>query len=284
MMQESSTFLSSFVFLLACIPGMTGQNPCPDPGDISPCTCDGTSADFVTVDCSDATSGDQIFSAFNDVDWPFKNLGNFALWGNRAVEDMPEGMFGEVSFRSIGISNTSIKTIHPSSLLPSKDRLELLTVTRNPMEDFPWEALTHFARLGELRFWENAFTTLRPFESSSLGEVDLTANQIKTLEAGSFAPNLFRLILGFPTNAYINLIANDIGNISEESFRPIVEVLSLGGGSIGLAGNPVVCDCSMAWLALNPGFLESVSGRCVDGTLFSDLVPEDFQDCVIFDQ
>ncbi|CAG0897664.1 unnamed protein product [Darwinula stevensoni] len=366
-MKESSKFLSPFVFLLACIPGMTGQY-CPDSSDILPCTCSGADENGISVDCSDATSSAQIFAAFNDAVWPFKNLAvglkksaelggiflevfedvsnwlpqciigtvpglnellqfllddssnmlsrievgegagpfvvrekvqsgvpqqllwreglksrAFSISDNQAIEEMPEGTFGDVSFRAISITNTAFKTIHPSNLLASKDRLEYLTVTHSSLDEFIWDALPNFPKFEGLTLGTNAFTEMPPFESLSMEEVNLYGNQIIALEAGSFAPNLLRFFLGFPTDANINLSWNSIVYLIEESFRPIVEVLSLGGGNIGLEGNPVVCDCSMAWLALNPGFLESVSGRCPDGTPFSDLFPEDFQECGTFD-
>ena len=112
-------------------------------------------------------------------------------------------------------------------------------------------------------------------------------------------------ISGFLPSTVINLDFNDIRELTEDSFRPLLEVLSQGDGHIFLigeitccnvarcrtshsippvlcvTGNPVMCDCSMAWVAVNPDFLADVQGRCTDGTDFQNLDPNIFLDFCI---
>ena len=70
-MQECMVVLSLSI-LLHFAPWATGQGPCPEPDVIIPCTCSYDESEIrAAVDCSEATSSEDIFSVFNDVSWPF---------------------------------------------------------------------------------------------------------------------------------------------------------------------------------------------------------------------
>ena len=104
--------------------------------------------------------------------------------------------------------------------------------------------------------------------------------------------------------------------MSEESFRPMLDVLSQGDGLLMLdsefetvsryclrwvyaeflrwfihlhlcsfclvhiPGNPIQCDCDIAWLVLNRKFLKNISGKCHNGTEFKDLKSDAMKNCL----
>ncbi|CAG0884351.1 unnamed protein product [Darwinula stevensoni] len=333
-------------FLLAS--GTRGQAPCPDPDLISPCVCStyvNESGEVVTVDCSNATTSGDIFSAFNDVEWPFAELTEFRLISNERVDSLPDGAFGGVSFQTIFIHSTALNTIHPSAVLSSKDRLELMRVTDSFLTEFPWDALSQLSSLARLDLQGNALMALPAVQSPSLEDLLLLGSRIPQLQAGWSTPNMKYLefdqnpisefppaflddmenlvqlwcrscglgptlpsgslqfhsealvyvvldengisrvepgaITGLTPETRLDLWFNEISELSEESFRPMLEILSLGNGYVDLFENPVVCDCSMAWIVLDPAFLASIDGFCTDGTWFIDLDPDFFQEfCV----
>ncbi|CAG0905169.1 unnamed protein product [Darwinula stevensoni] len=175
-MNEPSTFVSPLFILLASIPGLTWQNLCPDPGDILPCTSAGADADNVIVDCSAVASSDQIFSTFNDAE--------FRLYENPAVKEIPEGAFGEISFKVIDLQASAVGSVHPSAHIPSGDRLHTLFVWSSALAEFPWDALERLTRLEVLWLEANALTTLGSFQSSSLQILQVSVNQIASSQAG----------------------------------------------------------------------------------------------------
>ncbi|CAG0904264.1 unnamed protein product [Darwinula stevensoni] len=341
-MQEALTFFS--LFILYTVPGTSGQILCPDPTEIFPCTCSHSGTEFTAnVDCSEATSSDDIYSAFNDVAWPVQNLRQFLLEGNSDVSVLPEGAFGDISFEEIVVFQTSVASLHSTALLPSKDRLWRLTILESSLEEFPWEILPQLINLTHIYMSGNALTSLPPLQSASLQHLSLWKNVISHVEAGWSLPNLRSLslsynhaldvptgffidmgkleefyctscalgptlstkslefrsatmkvinidsnsistldadaITGLQPNTFLYFRGNEIRELTEVSFRPMLEVLSVGTGHIDIGANPVKCDCSIAWVVLNPSFLGSVWGRCTDGTYFQDLDPIIFEDC-----
>ncbi|CAG0901237.1 unnamed protein product [Darwinula stevensoni] len=336
----------SLLFLLSSVRGTSGQDPCPEYDNLAPCYCsykDGINT--VTVDCSRATSSEGIFSYFNNVNWPFTNLTEFRMTPNEAVRELPKGVFGDVTFQKITLIRTSVRRIHPSVLLPSKDRIRTLEMTHGALEEFPWHILRQLTNLSTLWLFRNALTTLPPLKSSSLRTLHIFVNDITNLEAGWSLPNLTALCLdsnpisevpagffsdmgnlgdfrceycglgptlstgslkfrssavqfirleynsistlepdaitGFQSNTRIFMSYNEIRKLTEESFRPMLEVLSLGNGFIRLYRNPIECGCSMAWVVLNPDFLASIAGSCHTGMDFHDLDPNIFENfCV----
>ncbi|CAG0902817.1 unnamed protein product [Darwinula stevensoni] len=278
-MQEYLTPLSLFIILYS-FPGTGGQSPCPDPEAIIPCVCShNETLATVTVDCSEATSSEEIFSAFNDADWPILNLTSFWLERNDRVEQLPEGVFGDVTFQEIEVSRTSVESIDPEALLPSKDRLERLDINNSKLKEFPFEIIAQFSILTYLSLGANELTSLSSFQSSSLETLGVAGNQL-TFFGNMSLPNLRSFLMSFSSHLNLHLRKNEIAVVNEESFRPILEVISNVTGNIDLTDNPVVCNCTMAWIVLNPAFLTKVTGSCTDGTDFQDLDPIDFQNCV----
>ncbi|CAG0900104.1 unnamed protein product [Darwinula stevensoni] len=321
------------------------QAPCPNPDRIHPCTCQyDEDTNVVNVDCSDATTSSEIFAAFNDVSWPFNRLTEFKLYDNTAVEELPDGVFGEVSFERMYLEDCAVVTVHPTALLSSNESLYDLGIFSCPLEEFPFHVLPQLNRLELLMIDTTSIgPDVPPIQSETLQSIVLTRNQISRLnETGWSTPNLRQLslasnpfsefpsellkrftnleefscegcrlgpslssgllefnseamwllwldynninhldvgaIAGISPNTIIALVDNDIVDLTEESFRPIMEVLSRGSGFLVVDHNPIECGCSMAWLVLNEDLWRSVSGTCDDGKDIQDLDPHFFQD------
>ncbi|CAG0890035.1 unnamed protein product [Darwinula stevensoni] len=278
----------SLVILLGSTLGSRDESPCPGSDVIFPCNClIDLGLRSVTVDCSNAFSGDEISYAFNHGLWPSNHFTEFRMVRNEFVQELPEGVFANVSFKNIFIEHSALVSVHRTALLPSKDQLETITIADCNLEDFPWEILPELGSLAWLFLAVNALNAVPPLNSSSLESLSIVGNRIRTLESGWFLPNMqdlfldyLSLLAGFPTDVTIDFHFNEISEVNEESFRPMLEVVSKGKGSISVHGNPVECDCSMAWVVLNPDFLAKLKGYCSDLTEFQDLDPNDFQDCI----
>ncbi|CAG0893880.1 unnamed protein product [Darwinula stevensoni] len=150
-MQTRFIVPSLFCLLLPSIGPTTGQYPCPNPEDISPCACSARE-DKVYVSCFNATSSDDIFSAFNNAVWPVTNLTGFHLEHNFDVHEISERMFGDISFEGIGTDWCGVVSVRPSALMPSKDRLEYISMNRGVLEQFPWDYMQHATKLVAIDF------------------------------------------------------------------------------------------------------------------------------------
>ncbi|CAG0898362.1 unnamed protein product, partial [Darwinula stevensoni] len=133
--------LSLLCLLTSSLPKTSGQFPCPDPEDISPCTCSYDEGRMeITADCSAATP-DEIFSAFNDATW-FSKLTKLNVWSNEAVTVLQKGIFGDISFQYMNVYDApNLVAIRPSALLPSRDRLVDASFGFGRLRDFPWHIL-----------------------------------------------------------------------------------------------------------------------------------------------
>ncbi|CAG0902096.1 unnamed protein product [Darwinula stevensoni] len=164
----------------------SGEFPCPEADEILPCVCSyEVATNEVLVDCSAANTSAQIFTAFNDGFWPFTKLTEFRLDGFRQVTELPEGVFGDISFQRIYVETTDLVSVHPSALLSSEDDLERLRIRYSHLGGFPWETLAELAGLAYLDLVFNDLTAMSSFQGPSLEELHVSNNMIATLTAGS---------------------------------------------------------------------------------------------------
>ncbi|CAG0884912.1 unnamed protein product [Darwinula stevensoni] len=300
-MQSSASFLSIPFLLLSASSGLHGLDPCPHPEEILPCVCyNDEEGNYVILDCSAANSSSQISSAFNDASWPATNLTGFSLVDDNQVEELPEGVFNNVAFKTIYVDNSTMASLHPSALLSSQDQLDFVYIRLCPMKEFPWDTLPQLTSLTALYLKYNRLTAIPSIQSPSLDQMILSHNRISNLEAEWFAPSLTFLdlsdnpistiphgffegfqnltlfacrkcelgptllsgtlefysenlqyvilihnnissiepnaIAGLTPDTTIYLQANNITELTEEVFRPILEVLVFGSGYINLWG------------------------------------------------
>ncbi|CAG0896805.1 unnamed protein product [Darwinula stevensoni] len=150
------------------------QGLCPEPQYISPCTCsDFEESENGTVDCSDAETTASIFDTFNNASWSSTELMKFRLSESKAVLDLSHGIFGNITFQRIYSYKTTIRTIHPSTLNSSRERLQSLNIWNSRLEDFPFTVLPELTNLKILDLHGNALKTVPPLESESLKELYL---------------------------------------------------------------------------------------------------------------
>ncbi|CAG0898697.1 unnamed protein product, partial [Darwinula stevensoni] len=202
----------------------------------------------------------------------------FNLSYNEGIQELPAGVFGEVSFEELFIYRTSISSVHPHAILPSKDRLWDLQMGYGVLKSFPWDILPEFKKIIRISLYNNVFNAWQLLQSESLEIIILSRNNISYLEPGFHLPSLRVLDVGLTVNTKLNLSRNKIEELTEEVFLPMFDVLSQGNGSIDLRENPIRCDCSMAWIVHNPSFLASVLGECTNGTDLQDLDPTLFEE------
>ncbi|CAG0892245.1 unnamed protein product [Darwinula stevensoni] len=351
---EAATMTGRFAYLCVSIASLSiwavGYEDCPSERDVWPCTCHfvadwhGPEWQGVEVRCSEANSSEEIRSAFEKASWPTTRLMLFNLRGNHRVNEVPEGAFGTVSFRAISVSRSVVKRIHPSAILSSKDRLEVLEMQFCwHLETFPFDVLPRLPRLRELDLAYTRLAAVPALRSPSLEVMDLSNCNIsrvgrdgwatpnmrelrfngnklsrfplavitsweklelfecspcnldttlatgalaflsRSLKAISLQGDVARLepgaITGIMPDTKISLERNKIELLKEDVFRPMLENLSLGSGSLNLRWNPIRCDCDVAWLICNPEFLWKVNGICRDGKDLRDLTSDSMRDC-----
>ncbi|CAG0890745.1 unnamed protein product [Darwinula stevensoni] len=79
------------------------------------------------------------------------------------------------------------------------------------------------------------------------------------------------------TTIYLN--ENNITALSEESFRPMLDILSMGDGVLDLSDNLIQCDCEISWLMLGRKYLRNLSGKCNNGTELKDFDSSSLNAC-----
>ncbi|CAG0894713.1 unnamed protein product [Darwinula stevensoni] len=194
------TMIFSRIFsfsILYVVSGMLDQ-ACHTP-DILPCTCQADytihpSAPKMRVDCSRANTSKEIFSALNN--FSITQLWEFRVTNNKKLQELPEGIFGHLSLENIYLNNTGVRTIHPSVILSSKDRLVNMTIEYSLLEEFPFHLLSSLPRLTKLRLPHNSLTSVPAVRTDSLETLNLEYNNISIMEEVGWAtPNLRKLSL-----------------------------------------------------------------------------------------
>ncbi|CAG0885522.1 unnamed protein product [Darwinula stevensoni] len=174
----------------------------------------------------------------------------------------------------LSLQRNRISTLELEWNIPN---LEVLDLDENPIGDFPTGFFVSFEKLNT---FDCASCDLGPtlrsgsleFQTQALKSLFLIANNISTVEPGA--------ITGVTNKTNVYLRDNLIAKLTEETFRPILEVVSRGDGKLYLENNPVVCGCRMEWYALNSDFNEKLLGNCTDGTDFESLTANFFRDCL----
>lgn len=79
----------------------------------------------------------------------------------------------------------------------------------------------------------------------------------------------------------IDLGMNSLNSLTDLVFGPLIEMAILEQSKLYLAGNPLNCDCSIAWLVRNASLLAPVVGaRCDgDGISIGDVNWDQFKKC-----
>lgn len=63
----------------------------------------------------------------------------------------------------------------------------------------------------------------------------------------------------------IDLSMNSVSSLSDVIYGPLIEMAIIEQSKLYLGGNPLTCDCGLAWLAKNATLLASVVGARCDG-------------------
>jgi len=190
--------------------------------------------------------------------------------------------------------------------LPNLEILEIIESELTHVPKFP-----RLPKLKELHFGNHliasiakeAFSDLESLEwldlSSAGKNQTLTHLDTDTLKLGannltkldfqyfnsltSFAPNF---ISNFSPNLQIDFYGDNVVALEEDVFKPILETLLAGDGFLGMGRNPLLCDCSIAWLVYQPELIGVLDRskydldkvRCSDGRRVADLDPNVFAD------
>ncbi|CAG0880250.1 unnamed protein product [Darwinula stevensoni] len=150
------------------------------------------------------------------------------------------------SLKNLLLWNNEIHALEPRWSMPVLERLD---ISHNPISDLP-PGMVEGMR--NLMSFDASHCNLGPvlrngslaFQSKSLAKIFLQENDIVKLEPGA--------ITGLRNDTRLDLRGNKIRNLTEGSFRPMLEHLSSGtSGFIFLWGNPVICD---EWLVRSPDF------------------------------
>ncbi|CAL4153242.1 unnamed protein product, partial [Meganyctiphanes norvegica] len=294
------------------------ERSCPDAEDIFPCVCTYYSAsNTLDLECSSVESEEQLKQIFK-ADFPFKNFREFKVQGNNNLKVLEAGIFNGISFERIDIGNNNLEIIELQALDSCYEVTTAIFLKSNRITSFPFDELSHFSQLNHFDIGRNSLSVI-PTDAfnglTALDYLDISNNYAKIVGAFQDLPNLQTIDLSYnnvtavPVNfiktgssdltyiymwgnnissvepgafdmvdsLYITMEDNSLSTLGEATWRPYLEV----GGKIFAAGNPLICDCDIAWLFGEDQLLEGVSETtaCNDGVHLHDLDPSIFDPC-----
>ncbi|CAL1261585.1 unnamed protein product [Larinioides sclopetarius] len=289
---------------------VSGDDSCPTPEELAPCTCDGEG-----LNCMGARSLDEIKKAFQS---KFKYGGVRSVWvQGTPITNLPANIFGNVKSQQFYVEVNSITTIDVRAFSASNKTLHTLSLFGNKIKDFDFGGLSMYENLGTLNLGRNQIETIpdNAFNSRSLYAIILAQNKISHIGMNAFSnlPSLGRLemalnqittlgpmSLAFKSHSpglQINLSANRITDVSgsaftgldpyaiffsqnqlkslkKDPFANLVTKVAQKGGFLEVSGNPFSCQgCDYSWLVTNKDILASrlIGFSCTDRRAITDL-------------
>lgn len=166
--------------------GVASEALCPEPQDIFPCICSNTSLSSMKMDCSEVLNEDvlmQVFSAF----FPVTEFNELVIADNDYLSILPNGVFGDVSFRIVSIHGGVLEVIEEAALSSSFSTAERLMFYRNTISSFPFHVLSSFTNLKTLSLADNSLQELPDLSSATLEHLYLDNNPLGQVAATTFA-------------------------------------------------------------------------------------------------
>jgi len=197
----------------------------------------------------------------------FSKLTSFTLLENQIVE-LP---LLQTSDRVWGLTFGHNLISHiPVNTFRGVPNLFSVNLDNNLIDEIQSGTLTGFPKLGLVSLDHNR---LRRIPS---GLIDVPVTVVGNKEV-TFDNNLIEVVemasvTGLGEGDEVRLHNNSLTTLDEAAFRPFFEA----GVLLTLAGNPLLCECDMAWLVTTPGFMSQVTdaATCHDGFPLADLDPQ----------
>ncbi|GFS46707.1 uncharacterized protein NPIL_148061 [Nephila pilipes] len=289
---------------------VSGDDSCPDPKDLAPCTCDGEG-----LNCMGARTLEEIKKAFQA---KFKYGGVRSVWvQGTPLTHLPADIFGNVRSQQFYVEVNDITTIDANAFSASKKSLHTLSLFGNKIKDFPYSGLSVYENLGVLNLGRNLIETIPDdaFNNRNLYAIILAQNKITHIGKNAFSnlPSLGRLemalnnivTLGPMSLAFkahsaslqINLSANKISEVAssaftgadpyaiffsqnqltslkKDPFANLITRIAQKGGFLEVSANPFSCQgCDYSWLVTNKEILASrlIGFSCTDRRSLTEL-------------
>lgn len=209
--------LLSLVVVFCAASLCAAEWPCPRESDVFPCKCAATLTYEINIDCSNVESSEQLAKVFQ-TPFAFPDLNRLTIQPVDPYEsliDLPAGVFGDVSFNEVDITNTFIRTVEEETLVNSHNTLVRLNMRKNNISWFPFETLKLYVKLQHLDLSYNKLSGVIPdIVTEALTFLDLSGNTGFTLTQTvfEFSPLLQELRLNSmglgdatPPNVFLRL-------------------------------------------------------------------------------
>ncbi|CAG0878699.1 unnamed protein product [Darwinula stevensoni] len=180
-----------------------------------------------------------MFSHLKEFPWDtlplLTKLTSLKLYGN----ELKDIRIRSDSLRELDISSNQIAALKSGWSAPN---LTSLRMDMNPISEIPHGFLDGLGNLQEFHCFEchlgpTLFKGSLGFHSEIVTYIGLSWNDISNIEEGA--------ITGVTPETFVGLDGNKIADLTEATFRPILEVLQRGFGSLSVMGwfyDLVICD------------------------------------------